>query len=84
MPAEAYKDKYALSNYWHSLSEIGVKTPKLPGTGFLGDLSYDDWRKYTEMAKLLRENPVLKGVTGLKNMNMGEFFHLYGGDLGKK
>ncbi|MBU2037421.1 hypothetical protein KJ866_04480 [Patescibacteria group bacterium] len=84
VPAEAYKDKYALSNYWHSLSEIGVKTPKLPGTGFLGDLSYDDWRKYTEMAKLLRENPVLKGVTGLKNMNMGEFFHLYGGDLGKK
>ncbi len=84
VPAEAYKDKYALSNYWHSLSGAGVKTPNLPGTGFLGDLSYDDWRKYAEMAKLLRENPVLKSVTGLKNMTMEEFFHFYGGDLGKK
>lgn len=84
VPPEVYKDKYALSNYWHSLSGIGVKTPDLPGTGFLGDLSYDDFRKYAEMTKFLRENPVLKSAAGLKNMTVEEFLKMYGGDLGKK
>lgn len=83
IPEAAYKDKYALSNYWHSLSGVGVKTPDLPGTGFLGDLSYDDIRKYAEMTKLLRENPVLKSAVGLKNMTVEEFFKIYGGDLAK-
>lgn len=84
VPPEAYKGKYGLSQYWHSLSEPGVKTPKLPGTSLLGEISYDDFRKYAEMAKFLRENPALKNVTGLGKMTMEEFLHLYGEDLGRK
>jgi len=82
VPPEIYADKYALSRYWQGLSEVGVKTPDLPGSSWLG-LTYDDFRKYSEMAKFLRENPALKGVAGLENMTVEEFLKNYGGDLGK-
>ncbi|MFH1461122.1 MAG: hypothetical protein ABIF84_01745 [Patescibacteria group bacterium] len=80
VPPEAYEDKYALSNYWHSLSEIGVKTPDLPGTSWLG-LTYDDFRKYSEVAKFLREKAGTGVAEKLKDMTMADFLKVYGGDL---
>ncbi len=82
VPPGAYEDKYALSRYWHSLSGPGVHTPDLPGSGWLG-LTYDDFRKYSEMAKFLRKNIGIEEIKGLKNMTVEEFFKIYGGDLNK-
>lgn len=83
IPPEAYEDKYALSRYWHSLSGPGVHTPDLPGTGFMKDLSYDDFRKYSEMAKFLRENAGTGVAERLKDMTVEDFLKTYGSDLGK-
>jgi len=83
IPPEAYEDKYALSRYWHSLSGPGVHTPDLPGTGFLQDLSYDDFRKYSKMAKFLRENAGAGAAEKLKDMTVEDFLKTYGNDLGK-
>jgi len=86
VPPEAYADKYTLSRYWHSLGGAGVKTPDLPGSSWLG-LTYDDFKKYSEMAKFLRENVEVKvgskAVEGLRSLTVQEFLEKYGGDLGK-
>ena len=78
VPPEVYEDKYSLSRYWHSLSKVGVHTPDLPGTGWFG-LTYDDFRKYAEMAKFLRENA--GAAERLKDITVGGFLKTYGGDL---
>ena len=77
VPPEIYQDKLAVSGSFGTYPNLD-----LPGSGWLG-LTYDDFRKYAEMAKFLRENPVLKSAVGLNNMTVEEFFKIYGGDLGK-
>ncbi|HRY52622.1 MAG TPA: hypothetical protein P5089_02085 [Candidatus Portnoybacteria bacterium] len=82
IPPEAYQDKYALSHYWHGLGEIGSKPLDLPGSSWAG-VTYDDFKKYAEMAKFLRENSGVISSEKIKGLTVGEFLNNYGSGLSK-
>lgn len=85
VPERAYKGDSALTNYWHS---DDIKTlSNLNGTGLFGlwgsDVNYDDFRKYSEIARFLRENAGAGAAERLKDMTVEDFLKTYGSDLGK-
>lgn len=82
IPPEAYEDKYALSRYWHNLGGVGVKSLDLPGSSWAG-VTYDDFKKYAEMAKFLQENSGVISTDKIKGLTVGEFLNNYGSGLNK-
>ena len=71
IPPEAHEDKYALSRFWHESKGLD-----LPGSSWLG-LTYDDYTKYAEMAKFMRQSIGQQGIEHMKKMTVAEFLEKY-------
>ncbi|MEK7160923.1 MAG: hypothetical protein AAB724_02760, partial [Patescibacteria group bacterium] len=76
---EALKDKATLDNFWHDRERVMTN---LPGSSWIG-LTYDDFRKYAEMAKFLREKVGEDALDQrFSKTTLSDFFKEHG--LGKK